>query len=162
MTVEITRVLRHAEYQAMQEEALAKGWWRNDRRMFLPGMAWYEPWIFDPTGEAERAGLHVMIKSRPAYPGNSFLSVHYWRDWADKRPPICVVCPNGDLWEIDRKSSNGDGWRVTGDLPRITCAPSIKTEGYHGHLRNGRFTADVDRPDAPNGVARPIVDRLPP
>lgn len=147
MTVKITRVLSFAEYVACQDEALAKGWYRNDRRMFVPGMAWYEPYYFDPLGEipafiAAHPGKdyhpEAMIESRTA-PNAPILSVHYWRDWSTKRAPICVVCPNGEKWEIDRKSSNGDGWTVTGDLPNITCAPSIVAGDYHGWLRSGEF-----------------------
>ena len=153
--VKITRVMSSDEYTALCEDAVARGFYRNDRRILLPGMAWYMDWYFDPTGERERAGKHVMIKSRDA--ANAlFLSIHYWRDWADKRPPICVVCPNGETWEIDRKSSNGDGWTVTGELPDITCSPSIVVPGYHGFLRNGEFTADIEG-RGPNGVVRPIA-----
>lgn len=157
MTIRIERILSEAERQAMEAEADAKGWYRNDPRMFTPGLAWYQPWYFDPTGERERAGKYVMIKLENS--GRlGFLSQHYWNDWSSKRAPICVVCPNGELWEIDRKSSNGTGWIVTGELPNITCAPSIVVDGYHGFLRDGLFTADVDgRP--PNGVARPITER---
>ena len=157
MTIRIERILTESERKAMDEEALAKGWWRNDPRMFTPGMAWYQPFYFDPTGERERSGQHVMIKLDQR--GKlGFLSEHYWRDWSHTRPPICVVCPNGEQWEIDRKSSNGAGWVVTGELPNITCSPSIVVEGYHGFLRDGVFTADVDgRP--PNGISRPVADR---
>nr|WP_283808104.1 DUF6527 family protein [Bradyrhizobium sp. C9] len=55
-----------------------------------------------------------------------------------------MVCPNGSMWNIDHKSSNGDGWQVTGEWPNITCAPSIIADDYHGFLRNGEFTADLD------------------
>jgi len=146
--VRITRVLSGEEYSAMGDDAVAKGMYRNDRRVFLPGMAWFCPWVWDPTGERERAGLHVMHKA--ADRGKLYhLSPHFWRDWADKRAPICVVCPNGEWWEIDRKSSNGDGWRVTGELPNICCSPSIVVEGYHGFLGingapPGQFTADIE------------------
>ncbi|CAN2532515.1 hypothetical+protein [Methylocapsa aurea] len=141
--MKITRMLTEDERIAMQDDAIARGFYSNDRRVFTPGLAWFQPWYFDPTGERERAGKHVMIKAhRKGELG--FLSEHYWRDWADKRAPICVVCPNGEWWEIDRKSSNGSGWIVTGDLPNITCSPSIVVDGYHGFLRNGEFTADLE------------------
>ncbi len=161
----ITRVLTLDERLAMNKEARAKGWYTEDRRMFTPGMAWYQPFYFDPTGEwaawVERhkhdPGMSYraepMVK-RPADPNaRGFLSPHYWRDWSTKRPPICVVCPNGEQWEIDRWSSNGTGWTVTGELPNITCAPSIVVTGYHGFLRNGEFTSDLDG-RGPNGVVR--------
>lgn len=143
MTVCITRILSSAEHTAMGDDAVARGYYRNDSRIFVPGMAWFMDWYFDPTGERERTGKNVMFKL--ADRGKlGHLSIHYWRDWSDKRPPICVVCPNGEWWEIDRKSSNGDGWVVTGDLPNITCSPSIVVHGYHGFLRNGEFTPDLE------------------
>lgn len=103
--------------------------------------------------------------AKPEDDVGQFLSVHYWRDWSAKRPPICVVCPNGETWEIDRKSSNGDGWKVTGDLPNISCTPSIVVHGYHGHLGSngappGQFTGDIEG-RGPMGTGRPIVERVP-
>lgn len=154
--IRITHVLSLSEKIAMEEDAIAKGWYRNDRRMFAPGTAWFQPFYFDPLGEFAAAKAahpewrqwrkNPMILARPSNlanregePGN-FLSPHYWRDWADKRAPIAVICPNGCEWEIDRWSSNGDGWTVTGELPNITCAPSIVCGDYHGFLRDGEFT----------------------
>jgi hypothetical protein len=138
MTVRINQVLTFAQYRQMGDVAVANGMYRNDKRVFLPGMAWFEPWYYDPLKEYPEL-THTMCKERPVDPNHSFLSPHYWRDWADKRPPIAVVCPNGDVWEIDRRSSNGDGWRVTGELPNITCTPSIAMSDYHGWLTNGEF-----------------------
>jgi hypothetical protein len=150
--VKITHIMSSAEFSATGSKAVDDGLYRNDTRRFLPGMAWFMDWYFDPTGEREKAGKHVMFKAEQK--GKlGFLSVHYWRDWSDKRPPICVVCPNGEWWEIDRKSSNGDGWMVTGDLPNITCSPSIVVKGYHGFLRNGEFTDDIEG-RGPNGIDR--------
>lgn len=168
MTIRISRVLSFAEYQQMQDDAIARGWWRNDRRMFTPGMAWSCPWYFDPRGELKayadanpgsgfRDGAMFARREDDDVP---FLSVHYWRDWSAKRAPIAVVCPNGEVWEVDRKSSNGDGWRVTGDLPDLTCEPSIVVDGYHGYLRGGLFTADLEG-RGPVGIVKPIVERVP-
>jgi len=122
----------------MNDTAVSNGMFRNDKRVFLPGMAWFEPWYYDPLKEYPELS-HNMITERPRNPNKSFLSPHYWNDWSDKRPPIAVVCPNGEVWEIDRRSSNGDGWQVTGELPDITCTPSIALNGYHGWLINGEF-----------------------
>ena len=155
MSIRLTRLLTADEYVAMGDEAVAKGWYRNDRRMFTPGMAWPNPWYWDPTGERERAGKHVMVKERGHL---GFLSIHYWRDWADKRAPLTVVLPNGETWCMDQKSSNGDGWKVEGDFPNITATPSIAAHGYHGFLREGQFTPDVDG-RGPNGFVRPIEER---
>jgi hypothetical protein len=120
------KLLTFAEYKALGDKAVADGMWRNDRRVFLPGMGWFNDWYLDRDL------------------GRNFLSPHYYRDWAGKRPPIELVCPNGEIWCIDRKSSNGDGWQVTGEWPNITCAPSIVAGDYHGFLRGGEFTPDLD------------------
>jgi len=141
MGVRINRVLTFAEFVVLQDDAIARGFYRNDPRIFLPGMAWYQPFYFDPLGDlAAFKGKSGFRQEPQCKRGDTFLSSHYWRDWADKRAPICVVGPNGRWWEIDRKSSNGDGWRVSGELPNITCAPSIVLDGYHGYLRDGEFT----------------------
>lgn len=140
------KLLTFAEYKAMADNAVAQNMWRNDRRVFLPGMGWFNDWYLDRDL------------------GNDFLSVHYRQDWLGKRPPIELVCPNGDLWCIDRKSSNGDGWRVTGEWPNITCEPSIVAGDYHGYLRNGEFTPDLDGktwpvPNIGPDYGRPAVER---
>lgn len=138
----------------MGDDAVARGFYRDDRRIFTPGMGWLMPWYFDPTGERERQDKHVMFKL--ADRGRlGHLSVHYWRDWSDKRPPMAIVCPNGEVWEIDRKSSNGDGWTVTGEWPNLTCSPSIVVQGYHGFLRDGEFTPDIEG-RGPTGISRPM------
>jgi hypothetical protein len=63
-----------------------------------------------------------------------------------------MVCPDGNVWCPDRRSSNGDGWVVTGEWPNITCSPSIdcKPVGerlglpyYHGFLKSGEFGPDL-------------------
>jgi len=151
MTVRITRVLSFTEFVQMGDDAVSQGWYRNDKRMFVPGSAWYQPFYYDPLGEfAAYNAAHPdrknwraepMFTAPPADPNaRGFLSPHYWRDWAAKRAPIAVVCPNGEEWEIDRWSSNGDGWTVTGEPPNITCSPSIVAGNYHGWLRNGEFS----------------------
>jgi len=144
MTVRIVRILGFAEFHEISEDAVRRGFYRNDKRIFLPGMAWYQPFYFDPLGEmAIFAGKSGFRDDPLCERGDPFLSIHYWRDWANKRAPICVVGPSGDWWEIDRKSSNGDGWTVTGELPNITCSPSIVLNGYHGFLRDGAFTPNL-------------------
>lgn len=154
--VRLSRLLTFAEYEKMNEEAIERGFWRDDRRIFLPGMAWPTPWVWDQAGEMPTSKRVIFPAARRG--DLNYLSPHYWRDWADRRPPLCVVCPNGEQWEIDRKSSNGNGWRVTGEWPNLTCHPSIVVEGYHGWLRNGEFSADLEG-RGPTGLARPISDR---
>lgn len=109
-------------------------------------------WVYDPTGRRQVSGKHVMIYS-PDSANRTHLSEHYWRDWSKTRPPVCVVCPNGEHWEIDRRSSNGSGWTVTGTFPLISCHPSIVVPGYHGYLKNGIFSNDLEG-RGPNGVVR--------
>jgi hypothetical protein len=147
----LTTLLTWQEYKTKSDEAVARNFWRNDRRVFLPGMGWLNEWYFDPKGGCPNPMCKV---------GDPFLSIHYWRDWANKRPPIEVVCPNGDVWCPDRKSSNGDGWAVTGEWPNLTCTPSIVAGDYHGFLRGGEFTLDLSgktwpTPNIPANYGRP-------
>lgn len=57
---------------------------------------------------------------------------------------IHLVLPEKLIWTIDLKSNNGDGWVVTGDLPNITCHPSVDTGSYHGWIRDGAITDDLE------------------
>jgi hypothetical protein len=102
---------------------------------------WYCPWYYDPKDPEDvptRERALQYYRDNPK--GKHFLSPFYWRDWSDKRPPICVMTPNGHEWIVDQVSTNGQGWTVTGEAPNITCHPSIQVPGYHGFLRNGEFT----------------------
>ena len=135
MVVKLTRLLTFDEYVAMGHEAVANGYWRNDRRIFTPGMGWFNNWYWDPEGKRK-----CMVREAGTV---GFLSRFYWRDWAHKRAPIEIICPDGSLWCPDRKSSNGEGWEVTGEWPNLTAAPSIDTGPYHGFLRNGEFSSDL-------------------
>lgn len=121
-----------------------------------PGTMWFCSWYHDPNDPDDQAVRAHQITRPPEefQPGaarQAFLSQHYFRDWADKRPPICVVCPGGLEWIPDQCSNNGDGWTVTGEAPLITCSPSIwvgQGKGaaageYHGWLQNGVFSAPV-------------------
>lgn len=150
----LTRFITEEERVRIGDVSVARGGYRNGVAAgFTPGMGWFTPWVYDPSGNG---GRRMMI-SGPGAANASFLSLHYWRDWASIRPPICIVGPNGEEWEIDRKSSNGDGWKVSGEWPNISCIPSIVLSGYHGFLGSngapaGEFTADVEG-RGPNGVA---------
>jgi hypothetical protein len=153
--VKLIRLLTFDEYATMVEEAKTKGCYSNDRRMFAPGLIIPNPWVFDPSGNRERLGQHVMI--RAANKGR-IGSCHriIGETGLTSGPPLTVICPNGEWWEIDRTSSNGDGWKVEygGGILAMTCSPSIVTTGYHGFLRNGEFTADLEG-RGPNGSERP-------
>lgn len=157
MTVRLTRFLMPEELKQINDEARAQGFYHHDRRIFKPGWAWYEYWYYDPEWKFRDIKNPMMDRTGPMIKDASdknadFLSPHYWKDWAHKRPPICVVCPNGEQWDIDRKSSNGEGWTVTGEFPNITCSPSIVVPGYHGFLQNGQFTANLDDKNHPDGI----------
>lgn len=58
-------------------------------------MMWLTPWYYDPTG-AVGAGREK---------GSTFLSPHYWRDWAERRAPLSVIGPDGNEWCVDQRSS---------------------------------------------------------
>ena len=78
------------------------------------------------------------------------LSDEYRRDHADTRQPLWVCLPGRVWFCVDSNAtSGGGGWRVTGEPPRITVDPSINCIGvYHGWLRDGVLTDDVDgRPE---------------
>ena len=107
---------------------------------FHPGTAWLNPWYFDPTDPEDLKTIDQEKKLGV----KSLMSQHYWNDWAHIRPPITVVCPDGSLWMIDQKSSNGTGWTITGEDSDLTASPSIHTSGYHGWLQNGHFTPDLE------------------
>lgn len=106
--------------------------WNTESGNQEPGCMWYVPWFFDPAKDY----IKVLEQSR--------FSIYYKQNHAMNRPPICVKCPDGRDWMIDMKSSNGEGWKVTGEPPFITCSPSIDTGTYHGFLQNGVFTDDLE------------------
>lgn len=140
----------HDEHMAINDKAVADGFFRDDHRIMLPGTVWPEPFYYDPTGELVKNGKRVMI---PDYKKGElgFLSSFYWRDWSDTRAPWCIVLPNGELWECDRKSNNGEGWIITGEGLNISAWPSINAKGYHGWLKDGVFSDDVEG-RGPTGV----------
>ncbi len=85
-----------------------------------------------------------------------FLSVHYISDWMGKRPPVTIRLPGGADWILDGKSSNGLGWKVTGEEGLWTSVPSIQVDGfihegkvitqpYHGYLVKGTLSEDLGR-----------------
>ena len=158
MSIPLIRIMSSLEYLTLTDDAVSRGYHRNDRRILLPGLAWEMDWIFDPSGIRQTVGKYVMIKSSDAT-NNIYLSEFYWRDWADKRPPICIVCPNGELWEIDHRSLRGPGWTVTGTETNLTCHPSIVVPGYHGWLRDGVFSDDLEG-RGPNGISKLVTQGL--
>jgi hypothetical protein len=83
------------------------------------------------------------------------LSPAYLRDRAEQRPPLVVKLPgssSGRSWCVDERAHNharggwrGDGWKVSGEPPNITCSPSINMPGdYHGTLTDGVLSDSSD------------------
>lgn len=70
-------------------------------------------------------------------------------DWWPMENPDGIVLfvrlPDGVDWMVDGKAGNcacpADPlhrcWTRTGQAPRVTARPSIKTSGYHGYLTDG-------------------------
>jgi hypothetical protein len=125
----ITEQERQAIERQMQ---MASG---DPKDFFVPGLAWYCPWYNNQLNirrckERKEKGLN----------GNSFISVEYWRDWAETRPPIMVVCPGGYHWLIDGKSPDGAGWTITGEIPCLSANKPVKITGFSGWLMEGKLT----------------------
>jgi hypothetical protein len=137
----ISRVLTLEEYLELEHFCkVTEDYQPLDNRIFTPGMAWYMPWIYDPTGEREKLGLPVMHNHRSKNIGRiDYLSSNYWTDWAGIRSPIAIVCPGGSIYEPDRNLLNKLSQIVIGNLPRITVLPGIVTTTYHGVLHEGEF-----------------------
>lgn len=81
---------------------------------------------------------------------NHWLSKNYMNDWQGKRLPLVVRLPGGVDFGIDGPEYShgkpfGDGWKVTGDPPKLTLTPSINISGtYHGHICDGVLSEDVE------------------
>lgn len=55
-----------------------------------------------------------------------------------------VKLPDGIEWHIDGCPNNGGRWTRSGKPPTLTVEPSIKAVRYHGYLRGGVLTEDVE------------------
>jgi hypothetical protein len=110
-----------------------------------------------------RVGGHVPFLLRDAMPGAMWDA-----DWMPDRfkgPDgrcLVVVCPDGYQWMIDGQASNctrpddsehkcwvrhGEPPNITVDKNGNTCQAgggSIGTSGYHGFLRDGSFTPNLN------------------
>lgn len=152
--------LDRAQYLAAQDRRLALAYargrdaawliangapygWASLHEVVEPCAMWYATWLFDPDANRAKRDRILAAIADGTFGQGHYLSRFYWERWSDKRPPIGVLCPNGAEWVVDSRSSNGEGWQVTGDVPRITCAPSIVVPGYHGFLRDGVFTESI-------------------
>lgn len=57
---------------------------------------------------------------------------------------IVVKLPDGTDWIVDAETAQGGRWTRTGEIPRISVTPSVDTGRYHGFLRDGMITADLE------------------
>lgn len=150
--IRVEKIMTSAEFQELNAATMARGLFNTDRSVFKPGMAWYMDWYYDPTGERERTGKTVVFKEAHrqailAGKESTHLSMFYWREWSHIRPPITVMCPDGNQWLVDQTSSNGPGWTVNSIDP-LDIHPSIDfsdRKGYHGFLKNGIFDPDINK-----------------
>jgi hypothetical protein len=59
---------------------------------------------------------------------------------------LAVLLPGRVIWRMDDSGTNGFLWTRSGNPPEVTMFPSINFVGiYHGWLRNGILSDDVDR-----------------
>lgn len=101
-----------------------------------PGDMWFCPWYLENI-DAESL--------------KTILSPQYISETMAKRAPICVALPGGAQWIVDGLPYDeqfnpkiDSGWKVSGEAPNLTASPSIKTSSYHGYLRDGVLTDDLD------------------
>lgn len=109
---------------------------------FAPG----DIWQVHPQ-ELYRHSLTGAIMERDEFPPGALWWWDYFNAYGSKYwqargggPHLHAKVPGGDEWDIDSKSSNGDGWERSGDPPAVTASPSILTPHYHGWLVAGVFT----------------------
>ncbi|HET7559244.1 MAG TPA: hypothetical protein VFK80_04730 [Limnochordia bacterium] len=103
----------------------------------------------------------VDTKKAPKEPGDMWfgeatrLSAQYERDWQGNRRPLFVMLPSGIATCVDWayfgrfETPDRQGWTVSGEPPNITVHPSIlinpdSPNGYHGWLRDGILSDDID------------------
>jgi hypothetical protein len=79
-----------------------------------------------------------------------------WKPETKGRIAWLVRLPNGGVFDIFGKSSDGTGWQVTGEAPNFTLSPSINAldirhqdgtlwrKGWHGWLQSGVLSDDCE------------------
>lgn len=117
--------------------------WFVDTKQLRVGALWYARGDDGKVvSEEQSRGMH--------------LTQHYWMV-NSSRPPLMLAlpvrystgpgvgafCVDGQCHNKDR--GYYDGWTVSGNPPLITINPSVNRVGsYHGWVRNGTVSADVD------------------
>jgi len=116
------------------------------------------PYEFTDADEWQLSAMSLMQRSDTgefATINQAPVGAMWWADWlagipgagrrhaeAGNGPHLIVNTPGGH-WDIDSKSSNGDGWERSGEAPNVTARPSILiynadgSERYHGWLTDG-------------------------
>lgn len=74
-------------------------------------------------------------------PAGAMYDATWLHELPDLRGPdgrsYIVRLPDGADWLIDGPANGGGHWTRTGEAPKLTAQPSIRTEGYHGWLTDG-------------------------
>lgn len=85
------------------------------------------------------------------FTGEKRIGSTYHTKYADKRQLIAIWMPGEWVWVPDSMAYStelgyhGNGWKVEGLLPLITCSPSINAFGtYHGFVIDGSITDDCE------------------
>lgn len=96
------------------------------------GNCWFAPWL-------ENA---------------SDLSPEYRQRWMRLRPPIVIVTPGLEHWCIDKVQYRDGvpqpaGWTISGNpdgaYPCLSASPSILLPRYHGWLKDGFLSPDLEK-----------------
>lgn len=99
-----------------------------------------------PSPQDRRPGMVWFAQAKWA--DSASMSPNYLRDWKAQRPPLVIALPDGTTWCPDQCPAWGsnvdEGWKVTGDIPNISAHPSIGKPGYHGWLRDGVLSDDLE------------------
>lgn len=93
------------------------------------GAMWYQDFGHRPASRFLLA--RAALNNRPV-PPDGILDT-------DRFPHLFVRTPGG-VWDMDTIATNGDGWELTGEPPKITAHPSIQHSTgnqWHGWLKNG-------------------------
>lgn len=109
-----------------------------------------DQWQHNFTGLYARSDTGDRVTLSAAPPGAMWFAdwLDGIKEYTDRSPDgrILILRTPGGEWNIDAKSSNGNGWTRTGTPPKVTANPSIlcgqKPDGswtYHGWLRDGQL-----------------------
>lgn len=102
------------------------------------------PWSDEDLSEDERRSWEPGLCWRTSPLTPESIQAPEWRR-SGREYFIWVVLPGGSIFSPDRMSGRGQcGWLVSGELPLITVTPSIGAAEYHGFIRDGALTDDLE------------------